>query len=110
MDHVSRNVRTSFTPNRLRRRAPQLVFAVALALGAATSAQADPIAPSAIRITDGDTIRAHGHAYRLVGFDTPEINSRRREVCDRERELGRRAKERLAQIISAGGLDLVEVR
>jgi endonuclease YncB( thermonuclease family) len=73
-------------------------------------ARADPIAPSAIRITDGDTIRARGHAYRLVGFDTPEISSRRREVCAKERDLGERAKARLVEIVSAGRLNLEEVR
>jgi hypothetical protein len=31
---------------------------------------AEPIAPGAVEVVDGDTIDAHGLKYRLVGFDT----------------------------------------
>jgi endonuclease YncB( thermonuclease family) len=70
----------------------------------ATAAFAEPIAPGAIRVTDGDTIQAHGQAVRLVGFDTPETGSRVR--CEAERTLGQRAAMRLRELVTAGGLDL----
>lgn len=77
---------------------------VALLLICATAAIAEPIASGAIAVTDGDTIRAHGTAVRLVGFDTPETGSRAR--CESERELGNRASVRLRQLVTAGGMDL----
>jgi endonuclease YncB( thermonuclease family) len=65
---------------------------------------AEPITPGAITVTDGDTIRAHGRAVRLVGFDTPEMGNR--ALCEGERSLGARASMRLRQLVAAGGLDL----
>ena len=49
------------------------------------TARAEPISPAEISVSDGDTIRAHGKTYRLVGFDTPEID---RAKCAIERQLG----------------------
>jgi endonuclease YncB( thermonuclease family) len=69
-----------------------------------TAAIAEPIAPGAISVTDGDTIRAHGQSVRLVGFDTPETGSRAQ--CEAERSLGARASMRLRQLVAAGGMDL----
>jgi endonuclease YncB( thermonuclease family) len=57
-------------------------------------------------IVDGDTIRAHGRTYRLVGFDAPETMNAK---CTAERELGERAARRLKEIADLGGLDLTEV-
>ena len=45
-----------------------------------TCAHAEPIMPDAIAVIDGDTIRAHGDTYRLVGFDCPEVSHPRRSV------------------------------
>ena len=70
-------------------------------------ATADPIAPGAIEVIDGDTIRANGRTVRLVGFDTPEIGLHAR--CESERALAAKATFRLRQLVSAGGLDLTLV-
>ena len=46
---------------------------------------AEPIAPGAIEVIDGDIIRAHGCTVRLAGFDAPESGLRAR--CESERAL-----------------------
>jgi hypothetical protein len=55
-----------------------------------------------IQVIDGDTIRANGQVYRLVGYDAPEsgLNAK----CESERTLAARATSRLRQIVAAGGL------
>src|SRR5262245_23545342 len=53
-----------------------------------------------IAVIDGDTVRANGQTYRLVGFDTPESGSLAR--CERERKLADAATNRLRQLISNG--------
>ena len=53
-----------------------------------------------LSIVDGDTVRAAGTVYRLLGFDAPERGDR--ALCDKERELAERATSRL-QIVIAGG-------
>lgn len=58
----------------------------ALLLALLTAAHASPITPGEITVIDGDTIKANGETYRLVGFDTPETGSRAR--CEAERSLG----------------------
>ena len=73
----------------------------------ATAATAEPIAPGAVRVIDGDTIEALGRTIRLVGFDTPETGSQAR--CEGERSLASRATFRLRQLVTAGGLDLALV-
>jgi endonuclease YncB( thermonuclease family) len=87
----------------------RILLALCLSLITAVAA-AEPIAPSEIHVTDGDTIRARGHTWRLVGFDTPEFHSRNRHVPQCELELARRAKARLQELVQAGGLTLTEVR
>jgi endonuclease YncB( thermonuclease family) len=47
-----------------------------------------PIAPGAIEVIDGDTVRTHGRTVRLVGFDAPE--SGLRAQCETERTLAAR--------------------
>ncbi|MFG1255932.1 thermonuclease family protein [Xanthobacter flavus] len=69
--------------------------------------RAAPIAPSAIRVIDGDTIAVGEVHYRLVGFDTPEAGERAR--CPAERMLSALATRRLRQIVDGGWLDLQEV-
>lgn len=79
---------------------PWLWFTCSIGLAA-------PIEKSEIHIIDGDTIRAHGHPYRLVGFDAPETGSRAR--CGAEIELGHRATGRLRELVDAAKLDLTEI-
>jgi endonuclease YncB( thermonuclease family) len=61
-----------------------------------------PVSTSAVSISviDGDTVRANGQTYRLVGFDTPESGSLAR--CERERKLADAATNRLRQLIANG--------
>lgn len=74
----------------------------------ASAASAEHIDYQEIRVSDGDTISAHGITYRLVGFDAPET---RRAKCNVERAMGYEAARRLRQILAnAESLDLVEVR
>lgn len=72
-----------------------------------STASAEPIDAADIRVIDGDTIHAHGHPYRLVDFDAPETG--RRSQCDAERAHGRKATERLRELIAGGSLDLTQV-
>jgi len=60
-----------------------------------------------ISVTDGDTVRSGGYAYRLVGFDAPESGSLAR--CERERTLAAAATGRLKQLISNGATSLQRV-
>lgn len=71
--------------------------------GETPSAAAAEIAPAAIRVLDGDTIRVNDARpdYRLVGFNSPET---RRAQCEAEAQLGARATARLREIVRAGGL------
>lgn len=73
------------------------------------TAHAEPITAAEITVTDGDTIFARGAKYRLVGFDTPEASTPRRKVSADERAVALIAKERLAELISSGQVDLTEV-
>ncbi len=77
---------------------------LALAL-LATPAMAEPIAPSSIRVIDGDTIEVEGRKpnIRLVGFNTPETDLFH---CEAGRRLGVQATARLKAIVSLGDLDL----
>jgi endonuclease YncB( thermonuclease family) len=81
------------------------VIALVLALAVTPAATlASPTEPGAVEVVNGDTIRASGRTYRLVGFDTPETGSRAR--CESERTLGAAASTRLRQLVAGGGLDL----
>lgn len=57
-----------------------VLLAILLTIGAA----AEPIAPGAVMVTDGDTVRANGAAVRLVGLDAPETY-RAQWACRRRR-------------------------
>jgi endonuclease YncB( thermonuclease family) len=80
------------------------IFAILMLIATVAAGVAEPIAPGAIEVIDGDTILAHGRSVRLVGFDAPE--SGLRAQCESERALAAKATFRLRQLISAGGLDL----
>lgn len=77
---------------------------MAILLLTAAIGHADPIAPSAIEVVDGDTIRARGLTVRLIGFDTPETGTR--AACNEERSMAAEASSRLRHLIAAGGVDL----
>ena len=69
---------------------------------------AQPISRSQFTVTDGDTIHVHGQpkGTRLVGLNAPEIDH---PLCQRERQLGERAKARLNQLLAGAKLDLTIV-
>ena len=69
-----------------------------------------PVPPRAasISVIDGDTVRANGQTYRLVGFDTPESGSLAR--CERERKLADAATNRLRQLVANSQTALEPVR
>ena len=59
-----------------------------------------------IRITcvvDGDTFWLDGTKYRIADINTPEVGS---PQCPQEAQLGRRATERLTQLLNAGPFTL----
>ena len=74
-----------------------------------TTAIAEPIDPSDIRVIDGNTIRVYHQQpnVRLVGFNAPET---RRAECEAEAELGAKATRRLRDLIRAGNLDFIYVK
>src|SRR5437588_742224 len=78
--------------------------AILILIATVAASFAEPIAPGAIDVIDGDTIRAHSRSVRRVGFDAPE--SGLRAQCESERVLAAKATFRLRQLVSAGGLDL----
>ncbi len=62
--------------------------------------------PGAYRVIDGDTIEApYGVKYRLLGYDTPETYFSK---CDEELALGRKATERLKELLASGELRIIE--
>jgi hypothetical protein len=85
-------------PGTVRVRTMIKISAILVLLAAlVTVGTADPIAPGAIEVIDGDTIRAHGRTVRLVGFDAPESGLRAR--CESERALAAKATSRLRQLV-----------
>lgn len=55
-------------------------------------------------VIDGDTIRYRGMTIRLADIDTPET---REPKCAAEAALGRRATNRLLELMNAGPFDVV---
>lgn len=67
------------------------------------------ICSGAVRITcvvDGDTFWLEGTKYRIADINTPETSS---PQCAHEAQLGRRATERLAQLLNAGPFTLASI-
>lgn len=66
-----------------------------------------PVCAGQSRVTcvvDGDTIWLRGTKIRLADIDTPEVFS---PGCPREAALGRRATERLRELLNAGPFTLL---
>ncbi len=66
-----------------------------------------PVCGGAARVTcvvDGDTIWLRGTKIRIADIDTPEVS---RPGCEREAALGRRATERLRELLNAGPFSLL---
>lgn len=57
-----------------------------------------------IRVIDGDTVDFGGRHWRLVGFDTPEIYSKRAKIGDRV--AGMQAALRLGELLRSGRAEL----
>jgi micrococcal nuclease len=72
-------------------------------LSGSKSSNSTLITPDRIHVIDGDTVRLDGQTIRLVGFNAPETV---RPECDRERELGDRATQRVRQLVANGRLEL----
>jgi endonuclease YncB( thermonuclease family) len=77
-----------------------LLCAPAYANGHMTAApkfkRAFACAPANISVTDGDTIKCKGVAYRALGYDTPELHI----ACERDRALA--AKVYLENLVKSG--------
>jgi endonuclease YncB( thermonuclease family) len=66
-----------------------------------------PLCAGPVRVTcvvDGDTFWLAGTKIRVADIDTPEVS---RPACPEERRLGKRATERLRQLLNAGRFGLV---
>ena len=86
-----------------------LACAVVLSALSGGSLQAEPISAESIAVVDGDTIDVGPYRYRMVGYDTPEIKTQRRKVSADEKALAIITKERFAELLRSGPLDLTEV-
>ncbi|WP_180336054.1 thermonuclease family protein [Pleomorphomonas diazotrophica] len=62
-------------------------------------------ASQAACVVDGDIFWLEGVKVRIADIDTPELSPSR---CDREKELGLKAKARLRELLSAGPFTLVQ--
>lgn len=71
-------------------------LAPALAIGLALSAPS--LALERAHAVDGDTIRVDGERVRIMGLDAPEMHG----LCPAEVAAARRAKDRMAELVSGG--------
>jgi micrococcal nuclease len=81
-----------------------ILASVASAQPSSGASEAFPICGSGQRITcvvDGDTFWFRGEKIRIADIDTPELSPPR---CERERERGLAAKQRLLDILNYGPL------
>ncbi len=72
-----------------------LIAILSLCVGCTNS---DLISKTEIQVIDGDSIRYQGENVRLKGYNTPEIGH---AECAYERNLGNKAKSRLATLIQS---------
>jgi endonuclease YncB( thermonuclease family) len=80
------------------------VASAQLSSNASSASEAFSICGSGQRITcvvDGDTFWFRGEKIRIADIDTPELSPPR---CERERERGLAAKQRLLDILNSGPL------
>lgn len=56
-------------------------------------------------VVDGDTIHYDGVTIRIEGIDTPETH---RAKCDAEKALGKRATQRLLELVNQGPFEIVQ--
>ena len=71
--------------------------------------QPSPTTRIAISVIDGDTISVTAKPnVRLVGCNAPEAG--RQAKCDRERELAKRATNRLSELVAEGPIQLTYVQ
>lgn len=91
-----------------------LIFCAASAALAKADHFPGPVQARVLKVLDGDTFTAEalvwpGHSVRvnirIRGIDAPEMKSR----CEDERVAARRAREALAEIISAGGISISNI-
>jgi endonuclease YncB( thermonuclease family) len=68
------------------------------ALAAAALAICPPQGARHHCVVDGDTLWWQGEKIRIAEIDTPEMNGR----CPAERDLARRARARLVELLAAG--------
>lgn len=59
---------------------------------------------AAVRVIDGDTLHTGNERIRLAGIDAPELPQTCRDGQAREWSCGQAAKERLAALVSQGGV------
>lgn len=76
-----------------------VLFVASILNGSIDATPPISIGVASITVVDGDTVRANGQTYRLVGFDTPESGSLAR--CERERKLADAATYRLRQLVAS---------
>ena len=68
---------------------------IAAGMFAAAHAEGWRVHSSKLRIVDGDSVANGSSMWRLAGIDAPEVN----QGCAAERELGRKAKARVQELV-----------
>lgn len=66
--------------------------------------RAETVAGSQLRVVDGDTVALGRERIRLLGPDAPEIKGHAH--CPAERSAGRRAADRLRELLSGRPVDI----
>ncbi|MBB3018602.1 endonuclease YncB(thermonuclease family) [Microvirga lupini] len=81
-----------------------LALGMFLACSLVYAARADTVDGRRIVIIDGDTIDAQGERIRILNIDAPESF---RSRCEAELKLALRTKERLAQLLRSGPVEII---
>lgn len=90
-----------------------LLFTILPVVSTASFAREKIVTCNKLVAVDGDTIRCDGLRMRDMGdgepfksgYDTPEI---RNSKCDAEKALGRKAKKRMAELLTTRGLTITD--